>query len=264
MKILLSNDDGILAPGLAALYAAVADLGEVTVVAPASPQSAAGQGITVLHPLVVERVHVKGAIDFWGHSVDGRPADCTRLALRKLLPAKPDLVLSGINNGANVGMHVFYSGTVAAAAEGTMSGVPSVAFSAALSEEIDFARIARLCRWVLDRLLAGGLLPRDLINVNIPALGPDLPRGVRVAPQSRADLLETYHHHLAADGQASYKLDEYAFIGGEVDSDVIGIEEGYITVTPLHVDRTDRERLTELQDVDWERGTGGQALGNRD
>ena len=164
MRILISNDDGILAPGLAALHAAVCDLGETTVVAPSSPQSAAGHSITLREPLAVRRVMVNdSAHPFWGNSVAGRPADCVRLAVRKLLAEWPDLVVSGINAGANVGVNVFYSGTVAAAAEAAMLGIPSVAFSAAYRaspDEIDYARARRLCRWVLDGLRAVGLRPR--------------------------------------------------------------------------------------------------------
>ena len=186
MRILLSNDDGILAPGLAALYAAVADLGEVTVVAPASPQSGAGQAITVLQPMATRKVHVTEAgAEFWGLSVEGRPADCARLAIRKLLDEPPDVVLSGINSGANVGMHVFYSGTVAAAAEGAMSGIPAVAFSAALTgEEFDFPRIGRLCRWVLDAEHRG-----QVYGLRLP--------GVTIAPDRGAD-----HRHRCLDALA--------------------------------------------------------------
>jgi 5'-nucleotidase len=252
MHILLSNDDGVLSPGLAALRAAVADLGEVTVVAPMSAQSAAGQAITVRHPLVVQEVHVRGPEEFRASGVDGRPADGVRLALRKLLPERPDLVLAGINHGANVGVHVFYSGTIAAAAEGALCGVPAVAFSAELAGgEFDFPRLGRICRRVLDALLAGGLRAGDLFSVNVPALGPDAPRGVRVVGQSTADVLERYEHLVDADGRDTYSLDEYEFPSGSGDTDVDGLAAGYVTVTPLHVDRTDRRRLEELGQVAW-------------
>ena len=127
MRILISNDDGILSPGLAALYAVVADMGEVHVVAPDSPQSAAGHSITLRHPLVIQPVKVCSPQPFTGSSVNGRPADCIRLAIRNLLPSPPDLVLSGINEGANIGINVFYSGTVAAAAEAISPAPPNSA-----------------------------------------------------------------------------------------------------------------------------------------
>jgi 5'-nucleotidase len=268
MRILISNDDGILAPGLAALYHAVADMGEVTVVAPDSPQSAAGHSITLSHPLAVRRVHVGAGADFHGISVDGRPADCVRLAIRNLLPQPPDIVLSGVNAGANVGINVFYSGTVAAAAEGAMMGIPSVAFSAAMtSGEADFARAAKLCRWVLDRLLTSGLGKGELINVNIPELGRITdggrnagetpatrsgPLGVRVVPQSTAGIDDEYVRDVNLGGEC-YRLGEkYGFFHHEGESDVTALAEGYITVTPLHVDMTRHSRLAKLKGLAWD------------
>ena len=128
MRILLSNDDGILAPGLAALHAAAKHFGEVTVIAPRSARSASGHSITIHKPLIVQHVPPNGPEKFAGISVDGSPADCVRLAIRRLLSEPPDLVCTGINAGANVGVNVFYSGTVAGAAEAAMLGIPAVAF----------------------------------------------------------------------------------------------------------------------------------------
>jgi len=252
MKILISNDDGILAPGLAALHDVVADLGEVTVVAPESAQSAAGHSITLKHPLLVQRIRLGGTPGFEGISVDGQPADCVRLAIHKLLDEPPDLVLSGINVGANVGINVLYSGTVAAAAEGAMCDLPAVAFSARLRDEADFPRIARLCRWVLDRLFEGGLQRGEVINVNIPALGPGCPRGLRVMRQSTAGLQEDYRLHDGGDGREAYLLAEgFGFAPGRKDTDVEAVADGYITVTPLHVDMTDHKRMAELTARSW-------------
>jgi 5'-nucleotidase len=255
MRILLSNDDGILAPGLAALRRAVADLGDCLVVAPDSPQSAAGHSITVRAPLTVRQVRVEDGPEpfFTGLCVDGRPADCVRLAVRKLLAAPVDLVLSGINAGANVGINVFYSGTVAAAAEAAMLGLPAVAFSAAVTADpVDFARIARLCRFVLDGLLAWGLSGGQLVNVNIPALTPGLPRGIRVVPQSTAGVEDFYHRQEHPQGLESYKLgDKFNFSPALGPTDVGCLEEGYITVTPLKVDMTDRAGLSALAEWTW-------------
>ncbi|MFP4104775.1 MAG: 5'/3'-nucleotidase SurE [Phycisphaerae bacterium] len=252
MRILISNDDGILAPGLAALVNAVKDLGEVTVVAPDSHQSAASQAITVFHPLTVHRVRIEGAEGFTGFSVDGRPADCVRLAIRKMLPEPPDLVLSGINAGANVGAHVSYSGTVAAAAEARLCGIPAVAFSACMaSGEVDFPNAASFCRMVLDRLLQAGLNGQDLINVNIPDESLGEPRGVRVVPQSPADLEEVYHKVSEHDGCEIYELRDFQFAPGEADNDVDSIAAGFISVTPLIVDRTCHPRLESLSECDF-------------
>jgi len=256
MRLLLSNDDGILAPGLAALYAAVHDMGEATVVAPSLPQSAAGHSITLREPLTVHRIQVNdGEQPFWGDSVDGRPADCVRLAVRRLLAERPDVVLSGINAGANVGVNVFYSGTVAAAAEAAMLGIPAIAFSAGYEDDpeaIDYPRAGRLCRWVLDHLLAAGLKDGDLINVNLPPLCPGRPVGVRVVPQSTAELDDCYHDAVDHLGRKAYRLsDSYSFARRHEDRDVDALHDGYVTITPLHVDMTLYERMAELARRDW-------------
>jgi len=256
MRILLSNDDGILAPGLSALYGAVCDLGETSVVAPSSPQSAAGHAITLKTPMAVHRVQIGDCPKpFWGHSVDGRPADCVRLAMRKLLDHRPDLVLSGINAGANVGINVFYSGTVAAASEAAMLGIPAVALSAGYEgsdDEIDFARAGEICRWVLDRLLAEGLTQGDLINVNVPPLRPGRPVGLRVVPQSTVEIDDEYHRVPDSTGRESYRLgDIFSFARHVADTDVACLADGYVTVTPLHVDMTHHARLGQLADIDW-------------
>lgn len=253
MRILLSNDDGILAPGLAALRAVLEDFGEVTVVAPATPQSAAGSGITVTRPLTVKEITVRGPCAFTGLSVDGRPADCVRLALRKLLPEPPDLVLSGINRGANVGIHVFYSGTVAAAAEGALWGLPAVAFSAAVAgdREPPFDRVAEHCRKVLKALLGAGLEAGDLVNVNVPDLHAGRPAGLHVVPQSTSPFSETYDQATDTEGLPTYALGDYQMHPEEADSDVASLHERFITVTPLGIDRTRRERMAGLDGIDW-------------
>ena len=256
MRILLSNDDGILAPGLAALHAAVCDLGETTVVAPSVAQSASGHSITLKEPLTVDRVQISDAPQpFWGNSVDGRPADCVRLAVRKLLAQWPDLVLSGINAGANVGVNVFYSGTVAAAAEAAMLGIRSVAFSAGFDnapEEIDYLRAAKLCRWVLDRLLAIGLGKGDLVNVNVPSLARPV-AGVRIVRQSTSELDDVYHEGTDAQGRHFYRLgDSYSFVHRHENTDVGCLADGHITITPLQVDMTLYERMAGLSSGAWD------------
>ncbi len=253
MRILLSNDDGVLAPGLAALYAAVADMGQVTVVAPASPQSASGHSITLRQALVTQKMHIEGPRPFAATSVDGRPADCVRLAIRKLMDSPPDLVLSGINAGSNLGINVLYSGTVAAAAEGAMLCIPSVAFSASLAgDAMDFSRVAYWCRWTLDQLLEHGLRGGDLMNVNIPPLTAGRPLGVRLVTQSVAELDDNYMLEVDASGRNTYRLsDTYGFRHGQIHADVPSLADGYITITPLHVDMTSHSRLAELSKRFW-------------
>jgi len=253
MRILLVNDDGIFAAGLAALWEAVSDLGEVTVVAPESPQSAAGRSITLHGPVHCQRVQVEGA--FCGVGVAGRPADCVKLAVRELMEARPELVLAGINAGANVGINVFYSGTVAAAAEGALFGIPSVAFSLDAGRDApraDFQRAGRLCRWVLDGLIARPMPTGDLINVNVPALAGGGPRGVKVVPQSTSAISENYVRENGADGRISFQLtDEFDHGPQEGETDVTALAEGFITITPLHCDLTDRFRLAQVGRHHW-------------
>ena len=250
MLILLTNDDGILAPGLAALRQAVADMGELVVYAPDSPRSATGRAITLRGPIACERVHVGGK--FWGQAVAGSPADCVKIAVQELIDPPPELLLAGINPGANVGINVFYSGTVAAAAEGATFGIPSVAFSLDGRDKADFARAARLCRWVLDGLLAGGLGPGGLVTVNLPELSAERPRGVKVVPQSTAAISDEYTRSEATDGRVLFQLTDYYEHGPQSgETDVTALEAGYIAVTPLHSDLTDHAALSRLRQRRW-------------
>ncbi|MDP6637540.1 MAG: 5'/3'-nucleotidase SurE [Phycisphaerae bacterium] len=252
MRILISNDDGILAPGLAALHSAVADMGDVSVVAPHGPQSASAHAITLQTAMAVGHVELA---EFAGISVDGRPADCVRLAIRELLDERPDLVVTGINDNSNVGVNLFYSGTVAAAAEAAMMGIPAVAFSAVGKDRPpDFVRAAVLCRKVLDHLLDAGMSPGDLTNVNIPDLHtPGRPCGLSVVHQSDGEIHDTYIRQVGPDGRETWRLsDDYSYgPDHHEDSDVGCLHEGNITVTPLRIDMTRDDRLAELAELDW-------------
>ncbi|MBK9119517.1 MAG: 5'/3'-nucleotidase SurE [Phycisphaerales bacterium] len=250
MRILITNDDGILAPGIEALYRAVADLGHVDVVAPEDSQSATGHAISVLKPLLVRRVHVNHT--FHGWSVAGRPADCVKLAMLELLEERPDLVLSGINAGANVGINVLYSGTVAGAVEGALFKVPSIAFSLELSDELDFGWAGQMTRRVLDSILQRPLAPGTCLSVNLPALRDGEPRGVRCCRQASVSWDEHYKKETEPDGRTFYWLDgRLGNHDGHPDSDVAALRAGYVTVTPLQADLTDTQRLAELDSWPW-------------
>jgi len=255
MFILISNDDGITAPGIAALVRAVRDLGQVVVAAPDSCQSAMAHSITLHQPLTVKRVTLPEADDIEGFAIDGRPADCVRLAVRNLLPRKPDIVLSGINSGANVGVNVFYSGTVAAAAEGAMFGIPAVAFSMTFTDSqagrVVLDAAGAHCRSVLDALLSRGLAPAELVNVNVPSLRERLPQGVRVCEQSDAEVQDKYVLQESTPAGDRYRLgDDYDFHQPHHASDVVLLREGYLTVTPLRVSLTDHNKLRDFPE-DW-------------
>lgn len=250
MRILLVNDDGILAPGIEALYSAICDLGHVDVVAPETAQSAMGHAITVLNPLTTHRVHVNGV--FHGWSVDGRPADCVKLAMLELLERRPDFVLSGINAGSNTGINVLYSGTVAAAVEAAFFRVPSLAVSLQLSDELDFRRAGAIARRVFQTFVAAQPAPGSCVNVNIPALDRGDPRGVRVCHQSTSAMEDHYRKATNDRGLTIYTLDG-RLPDDDTDSasDLAALRAGYVAVTPLRFDLTDRARLEALSAWNW-------------
>ena len=250
MRILLTNDDGISAPGLAALYRVLVTLGEVTVVAPESVQSASAHGITINAPLAVQHVHVHN--EFYGQAVAGRPVDCVKLALTSLFPGAVDLVVSGINDGANVGINVLYSGTVAAAAEGALLGVPSVAFSLERGEELDFTRAAGIARDLLRSVLMPRVRPGMLVNVNIPNFARGPLRGVRVVPQSVQTMDDYYVCREGPDGVRQYWLQgKFGPVSKDDTTDLRALLDHYVTVTPLQFDLTAREQFADLAGWPW-------------
>src|SRR5262245_11330243 len=240
--ILVTNDDGIRAPGIMTLAGALAPLGEVHVVAPDREVSACAQSLTLKHPLRVE------ALGERIHAVDGTPADCVNLALVKLLPRRPVLVVSGINRGANLGEDVFYSGTIGGAREGTFFGVPSIAVSLATRAEPDFgpasAFTVRLAKIVLER----GLPERTLLNVNVP---PGTPKGVAVTVQGRREHEGTIFEGLDPRRRTYYWIEEGndRWVKDEM-SDINAISKGLISVTPLQTDTTHHAVLAAFRG--WE------------
>lgn len=238
MHILLTNDDGIFAPGLAALYKQLTRLGKVTVAAPSDVQSGAGHSIS-LKEITCEYVDIMGK--FAGYSVDGSPADCVKLALNVLLKSrdKIDLVVSGMNHGANVGINVFYSGTVAGAIEGAFYNLPAIAVSAAMDEPLDLDRAAAYAIEVIEQLK--GVQDGKIVNLNIPQLSKGPPKGVKVVPQSVSGF-EEFYNKSHSNGQATYLLSGGAHRDGQNNllTDATALEAGYITLTALQKELTDR------------------------
>jgi len=250
MRILLTNDDGILAPGIEALYSALAELGDIEVVAPETAQSAVAHAITVLAPMAAHRLNVKNVFEGW--SVDGRPADCVKLAMLELLDGSPDFVVSGINAGVNTGINVLYSGTVAGAAEGAFFGVPSMAISLELSDHLDFERAGRIARKIFERYVASRPPPGTCINVNIPALDAGWPLGIRVCPQGVVPMDDKYHKQTDPRGRPIFWLDGAMPTRGSCpDTDLEAVMERYVAITPLKFDVTDREMLPQVARWDW-------------
>ena len=247
MHILLTNDDGIFAPGLAAVYKKLTKLGQVTVVAPSEAKSGASHSIS-LEPLICDRVDLAGK--FAGYSVVGSPADCVKLAVMELTDSPIDLVVSGINYGANVGINVYYSGTVAAAMEAAFFAIPSVALSVAFEEKTDFEAAAEYGFDVIQKLLP--LEAGSVVNINIPMLSMGKPKGVRVVGQSTSGYHEHYTTRKNEQGQTLYQLDGGRHRDDQAAfTDVTALIEGFITLTCLHFDMTDYEKNSGLEQIEW-------------
>lgn len=258
MRILLTNDDGIRAPGIIALHKALKGLGELIVIAPKTMQSAMSHGITYTAPLMTEQVEVNDEMS--GLAVDGRPADCVKLALRAIWEEQfgegstPDLTISGMNSGANVGINIIYSGTVAAAIESAFLGVPAIAVSLYLADRnaICYERAAVIARDTIDRVLENNLQPNEVININIPICeSNDLPLPeIRVVEMNAAGDLSHYDKRISPDGRTYYWSagDGMAFLHTAQGSDVEALKQGFITVTPLDYVLTDSSRIDFWKD----------------
>jgi 5'-nucleotidase len=253
VRILLTNDDGVYAPGLRALRTELQKLGQVTVVAPATEQSAAGHSITLNTPLIVQEILDEQGQPL-GWAVEGRPADCVKLALLELLPEPPDLIISGLNAGSNAGINVLYSGTVAAAIEGAFFRRTSIACSLEYTkvQPLDFARGAGLARRVVEQILAQQPPTGALFNVNIPSPERGPVRGIRVLAQNVAPYLEQFDRRTDPRGRVYFWSSPYfSCPEPHPDTDVIALAEGYITVTPLQFDLTDTTLLRDMGQWEW-------------
>jgi len=244
--ILLSNDDGIQAEGLLALEESVASLGEVYVVAPDREKSAAGHSVTLHHPLRVQK------LDERHYAVDGTPTDSVILGVRELLPRRPNIVISGINRGPNMGDDVTYSGTVAAALEGTLLGIPSFAISVAEYDNIRYDGAARFAARLANLIFENGLPSDTMLNVNVPNLPEESIKGVAVTRQGK----RVYKDEIIAKSDPRGRV--YYWIGGadsgwepESETDFAAFEEDRISITPLHLDLTKFSFLDELRGWDF-------------
>ncbi len=239
MQILLVNDDGIHAPGLRAMRDVLRGWGDVEVVAPLAEQSGVGHSITFLHPIMVKEIHHER--EHYGWAVDGSPADCVKMGILELSPRRPDLIVSGINSGSNVGINVLYSGTVAAAIEGAFFGITSIAVSLGQGTPPDYDETARradrLIRQIRERFPQSGLL----WSINFPDTSAEGPRGVKFVSMGVKRRTDTIEKRIDPRGRPYYwsGLDPIKNHELEPDTDVLGLHEGYVTVTPLHFDLTE-------------------------
>ncbi len=246
MLILATNDDGVYSPGLSILARAMKELGDVVVVAPDKEQSAVSHSLTLHRPLLVEEVMENV------YSCNGTPTDCVHLAVNGLLKRKPDLVVSGINKGGNLGDDVTYSGTVSAALEAAIMGIPAIAFSMVARQDFRFQSAAEFAVRLGAHCLERGMKPDTLLNVNVPNLAPEEIRGARVTRQGRRVYGGTVLERIDPRGK------KYYWIGGETENwvedesaDHFAVRSGYISVTPLKFDLTDNEALESRDGWEW-------------
>lgn len=246
VNVLISNDDGIAAPGIRALALEMMKIADVTVVAPDRQQSAVGHAITMSYPL--RAVPFRQGDGFFGYAVDGTPADAVKLAVRFLLKEPPDLVISGINHGSNTAINILYSGTVSAATEATILGIPSFAISLTTYDEPDFSYAARFAARLAMVIMKQGMPKGTLLNVNVPAVPESEIRGVRVTRQGKSSWDDTF------DVRRDPSNREYYWLTGSMvmcdhDSDVdqVAITEHYVSVSPIHYDLTDHAMMEQMR-----------------
>ena len=250
MFALLTNDDGIYAPGLAALEDAVNNEFRTLVVAPSTEQSGVGHGITFLSPLTAKEVFRGEKRCGW--AVDGSPADAVKLGVSEICPQRPDLIISGINAGLNAGINVLYSGTVAAAIEGSFFGITSIAVSLEWDDKMNFERAAHFASVLLKQLISLRPPAGSLFNINIPTAALVETPEVRVVPMSVARYGEAFERRVDPRGRNYYwASNDLPPPPSAQDSDVTALAEGVITITPLEYDLTNRTRLVELREVDF-------------
>ncbi len=249
MKILLTNDDGIYAKGIQALVKELSTIAEIYLAAPDHERSGTGHSITVFDPIKVVETKIPGTK--YGWKIGGTPVDCVKLAMNRLIGEKVDLVVSGINHGPNLGTDVLYSGTVSAAAEGVIMGSPSIAVSLnSYLDEVDFSFSAQFTRRVIAAVMSGGMDKNTLLNINIPLLPPEKMQGIRISK------LGVRNYNNLFEQRQDPRGNTYYWLGGGVlneeqheDSDVYAIEQGYISITPIHLDLTDYKLMHKYQRI---------------
>jgi 5'-nucleotidase len=247
LEILLTNDDGIYAPGLQAMERELRLIGNVDVVAPATEQSGVAHSITFLTPLIAKEVFEGERRRGW--AVEGSPADSVKLGIFELCAKRPDLVVSGINGGLNAGINVLYSGTVAAAIEGAFFGITSIAVSLEYNEHAQFAKAARVARGIIEQLLELKGPGAQLYNLNIPTSALERPRGIRVVPMGVQRYGENYIKRTDPRGRTYYwATNDPPPPPGEEETDLTSLTEGYITLTPLHYDMTRQVELARMRE----------------
>lgn len=249
--ILITNDDGINAPGIRALVESVKGLGKIIVVAPDKPQSGMGHAITIGHPLRMQRVNVFDGIE--AYSTSGTPVDCVKLAVDKVIHSQPDICLSGINHGANHSINVIYSGTMSAALEASIESIPSIGFSLLdLSIEADFTAAKKYARILVEHVLKSKQEDKHLcLNVNIPKGEDKLIRGIKICRQAYAKYEEEFDERKDPHGRRYYWLTgEFVNFDKGKDTDVWALKNNFVSVVPVQFDLTNYDLKKKL-DTNW-------------
>lgn len=249
LHILISNDDGIDASGIFALVQEIRKVADVTVIAPDKQQSAVGHAITMNYPLRAVPFHKNG--EFFGYAVEGTPADAIKLGVRSLMKQKPDMILSGINHGSNTAINIIYSGTVSAATEGTILGIPSIAFSLTTYGEPDFSYAASFARRLTMLVAERGLPDGTLLNVNIPPVPEKDIAGVLVTRQGKSTWDDTFDvRRDPANREYFWLTGKLNVVDSDPDVDQVAVQKRFVSVTPIHYDLTDKRMLEEMRT--WE------------
>lgn len=251
-NILVSNDDGIDAPGIWALVQELKKIAPVIVVAPDKQQSAVGHAITMNYPL--RAIPFRKNNEFFGYAVEGTPADAVKLGVRFLLKEPPDMIISGINHGSNTAINIIYSGTVSAATEGTILGIPSIAVSLTTYDEPDFSYAAKFAARLALLVAERGLPEGTLLNVNVPAVSENQIKGVVLTKQGSSKWDDTFDvRRDPANREYFWLTGKMEVTDSDADADQIAIQSGFISVTPIHYDLTDRAMLATMKSWNIER-----------
>ena len=247
--ILVCNDDGITAPGIRNLIEVAREFGDVVVVAPDKPQSAMGHAITINATI---RVNQLNSTDILEYACSGTPVDCIKLAVNKILKRKPDLLISGINHGSNASINVIYSGTMSAAMEGAMEGIPSIGFSLLdHSIDADFSASQHFARIIIRQALADKIPKGVCLNVNIPNTNKDLIKGIKVCRQARANWEEEFDERIDPNGKPYYWLTGvFRNFDDGLDTDIWALENNYVSIVPCQFDITAHSSLQHFKN--WE------------
>ena len=247
--ILITNDDGVTAPGILNLVEAVKHLGKIVVVAPDKPQSGMGHAITIGQPLRLHKIHTIDNVETW--SCTGTPVDCVKLAVDKVLHRKPDICLSGINHGANHSINVIYSGTMSAAVEAAIESIPSIGFSLLdYRIDADFTGARKYVRLLVEKMLKTKLDKHTVLNVNIPAVAPELLKGFKICKQAYAKYEEDFIERNDPHGRHYYWLTgEFVNFDKAKDTDVWALANNYVSVVPVQFDLTNYVLKAKLEKI---------------